>query len=339
MTVPRVLAALAPLALAGCASVRGGVRGLWEITKESGGTLLWDTLLWTVGAGVLGLIGGIVAYRLLARAGAFRLEGAWGQVGRILTGILVPQLMALCLASAGFFEGLYRGSYRALTEGQATTGTYQTIGVVGSEAVGGLYFFDAEWRARGSFTAARIAFLERLAEFRDGAREIDAHDARGRLKALSQETLEQALDAIREETRQRFPALGSGRAGVAVDALFSWLGPALVEDGSEESSGWRLPFLPKNPFAGLPDRLPEVARRSGDPDRISYRELASFVVEQVLVRPSLGAVKLFCRSHAYLSLAPIPFLFLIPLAGFALARWLQGPRPSPAPAEPPRSSP
>lgn len=331
----RRLAALALLSLllTGCAKLRGGVAQVWEITKESGGTLLWDTTLWTVGSGVLGLVLGILGYRLLRRMGAFRGEGAWFQAGRILTGILLPQLLALCLASAGFFEGLYQGSRRALTEGAATRSSYQLLGAVGAEAVGGLYFFDAEWRAKGNFGDARSAFFGRLSEFRDGHREIDAAEARDRLRGLTRETIDQALTLVREESAKRFPALASGRLGALSKALFSWLVPAIDQRVESESTGWRVPFLPRNPLVGLPDRLPEVARRSGHPERISYDELASFLVEQALVEPSLGAVKLFCRGHSIAFLAPVPFLFLIPLALFALARWLRGPEP------PPRSPP
>jgi hypothetical protein len=164
-------------------------------------------------------------------------------------------------------------------------------------------------------------------EFREGTREIDAAEARDRLKSLTRESIDQALLLVREEAERRVPALASGRLGALTKALFSWLAPAIDDRVETETTGWRVPFLPRNPLAGLPDRLPEVARRGGNPQRISYEELAAFLVEQALVEPSLGAVKLFCRSHSAAFLAPAPFIPLLPLALFALARWLRGPVP------------
>lgn len=315
---------------------------IFGLLKQSGGTLLWETLKWSLGLGFLGLVLTLLFYFGCKRLGAFNWHH--GSAKWIRRAFLALMLLVVPLAAGtlGFLEGTLSASRKILREGDLATRYYPALGSIGADFLGGLYFVTPDGETPVGEGGWRDALAARWAEvkaYRAGTAEIEAASFERRLRGVSTDAVAEVLAKVKQEAQERFSFLGEGKGRLLLDWLLDGAGQELVtrqvdEEMREDAAdrGW------SGPLAMVSGRLfrdlPALAAREGRADHLSHRELSSYLVEETMAAGALATVKAFTRSHQLLIL-PFPLaVMLLPLVFFLLARWLW---PAPAPEAPPKA--
>lgn len=327
---------------------------LLGLLKQSGGTLLWETLKWSLGLGFLSLVLTLLFYFACKRFGAF--DWHHGSAPWIRRAFLALMLLVIPPAAGtlGFFEGVLSASRRILREGELAGRYYPALGGIGADFLGGLYFVAPDGEAQANEAGWRETVAARWTEvkaYRAGAAEIEVASFERRLRGVSTDVVAEVLAKVKQEAQERFGILGDGKGRLLLDWLLDGAGKELVtrevnEEVREEAAerGW------SGPWSALSGRLfrdlPALAAREGRSDQLSHRELSAYLVEETLAAGTLASIKVFVRSHEAVTL-PFPLAaMLLPVVFFALARWLWPEsmpagsiRPSNAPPTPPPGSP
>lgn len=273
------------------------------ISREQLLALLQECLGWGLAGAALGLLLGFVSYRLFRRwrwYGATSTAGRWTQ--RLLGGLAL-MVSVLLLGLAGVGEGLHRQIRPALTNGQLGT---LPLSRLADEIADGVVAIDLALQQQGRVQPAELN--ARLADFRQGRRELPAEEFLQRLDQAQIELKQEFLAALETKIRQAHPRLPAWATHL-LRTGFDELGSVLLERKvtSEMQTRGLAPI-----YRAIREGMVAEAARRGDPRTISRQELSTLLWQQGIVPAIATPVETFLRQQQGLLLFATTLVCFLP---------------------------
>lgn len=301
---------------------------LREILKSQAHVAAGIVTLWFAIGAVLGFLAGLLAFAILLRTGALRLEWRHATWLRALSAAMVLTAGVAFGSSIGGCEGTLRATERVVRESQFRT---QALKRAGESVAAALMWTDfalenhltrKELTLRPEQAAAVEAFVKSQGEF-------DLSGFRDRMSRTQAEVMDKVTASAAADVRAR---LGLAAGGVPDRLMVSSLG--LVMDygvrgavaGNLEKHGL------KDGAEGLFRALDEAGKVSGTATAASFPELTEAIIDRSLIPLILTPARALARGPQITSLILMVAVFLLPAAGFLVGRRWEASRKEPAAA-------
>ncbi len=333
-----VCASLRLWLFAGLALTQVGCAKVGELAWVAGmgGGVLLQGILWGVGASLLGLGLGLGIYSLLNRGllnrGRLKRGMSKGQVPEGILAMLLQMTGLVTLVGAmvvglgflGFFEGLLRGSTRALSEGEMVEKVYPVLGATGADVLGAVLLSGDLGAAVGSFEGAGAA-ADLVQGFRSGEQRIETAQIPSLLAAVDGEVVLRITESVGREAKDKISWVREGWGGRLFDGFLNSLGDALVRMTLEEGLQAQEPTS-ANLFGAMIRGLPQAAELDEEPEYLSHGDLSAYLVRETVAKGvvSLG-LRPFFRAHQVAGAIPMLLALVFALVCFLLPRWLPNP--------------
>lgn len=269
-----------------------------EVLASQAHQLVWISAKWAVLGGVVGLVAAILALFAFRKVGWYRSGWRFERWVRWPVWVLSVLGCAGLAGTAGFFVGVIRGSEVVLLNSQLATKVFPVVSDALADGLAGaqVYLSDTNDLVRSGTNV-----FARVESFRRGEWEVDAPLLLRQLDGLQSGAVTNLMGEIEARLVAGSAQLQSGLPNKLLHYTLQLIGKTLVE----RKLGSELKRVNLDDFYRVVrDRLVEEARRNGNPDTISRKDLSAFVVREVVVPSVLKPVRVFAGGQVKL------FLFL-----------------------------
>lgn len=300
---------------------------LRELGRSQTGGLVLDLVKWTLLGALFGTLVAILACVVFSQMGWYDIRVRFARGLRWTVFTLTVLLSAILFALAGFWSGAISGSERVLSKSQLATDVFPKIADVIADGMAWI-----QVRATQPEILSTNEMTLKLDAFRAGKWELHAVQFQTQLDEFRNDSIVDALNWLERTALERTPKLKGGLSEKLLHKFLHGLGRLLVEKkGNSQLKSWGADRV----YSAIREQLIAEARKSGDADTISHREVSAFIVHQGIVPGIMKPIRTTARAQQLPLIGIGLMVMVVPPLCVRLARSRFGRREKAAVTPPP----